>query len=69
MNTSKHCKVSYTVISKFSEETNSFTISFSGTIYEVKKIHKPVTVSDCYAVIVNGIKYPTFAKFLKTLNN
>ena len=65
----KHCKISYEVIVPFSEETNSFTIIFEGNEYIIFKNSREnmKKESDVCAVFYNGIKYSTFAKFLKTL--
>lgn len=68
MNTIKHCKKQYSVLVKYSEITNSETIEFNGVVYEILRNPRPTKeVSELYHVFVNGIKYNTFAKFLKSI--
>jgi hypothetical protein len=66
----KHCKVQYNVIKEYSEPGFTEIIEVNGIQYTVVRLPRPcATVADLFAVYVNGVRYSTFAKFLKTVNN
>lgn len=65
----KHCKVNYTIVTPYSDETLFQIIDVNGKQYRVDYLPRPCkSVADLYAVIVNGVKYSTLAKFLKSIN-
>jgi hypothetical protein len=66
----KHCKVQYNIIKEYSEADNTEIVEANGIQYTVKTLPRPcATAADLYAVYINGVRYSTFAKFLKTVNN
>jgi hypothetical protein len=65
---SKHCKVGYKVVEAYSEQTLQQKIEVDGVVYVLKYTPRPCkTISEVYAVYHNGVRYATFAKFLKTI--
>jgi hypothetical protein len=69
MTTTKHCKMTYNVIVPYSEINNSEVISVNGLTYEIIRNPRPTkTESELMCVFVNGVKYNSLAKFLKSLN-
>lgn len=68
MKTIKHCKKEYSILVNYSEITNLEIIEFNGIVYEILRNPRPTTTeAQLICVFVNGIKYSTFAKFLKTI--
>jgi len=65
----KHCKKEYTVLIPYSDKTNEEVISTKGKEYKIVRLPRPAkNESDLMCVFVDGIRYPSFAKFLKTLS-
>ena len=63
----KHCGCTYEIVKKFSEETWSESILYNGEIYEINVFPRPTkTETELMCVFVNGIRYASFAKFLKS---
>ena len=66
----KHCKVNYKVIIPYSDETLTQVIEVKGISYEVNYLPRPCkNERDVFAVFHNGVRFSTFAKFLKSVNN
>lgn len=64
----KHCKIEYKVIVPYSETANTEVIEVKGNVYEICYLPRPTkTEAELRLVFVNGIKYSTFAKFLKSI--
>ena len=64
----KHCKKEYKVIKQYNEITNCETVEVLGEQYEIVRLPRPTkTESELMCVFVKGIRYSTFAKFLKSL--
>jgi hypothetical protein len=64
----KHCKVQYQVLVPYSDDTFTQVIEVNGKTFTIGYLPRPcASVADLYAVIVNGVKYPTLAKFLKSV--
>ena len=64
----KHCKKEYKVIIPHNEITNCETVEVLGEQYEIVRLPRPTkTESELMCVFVKGIRYSTFAKFLKSL--
>ena len=65
----KHCKVNYTIVTPYSHETLFQVIDVNGKQYRVDYLPRPCnTISDLYAVYHQGVRFSTFAKFLKSIN-
>jgi hypothetical protein len=65
----KHCKQEYKVLVPYSENTNIEIIEVKGKVYEIARIPRPcATYGELALVYVNGIKYYSFAKFLKSIS-
>ncbi len=63
----KHCGCSYEIVRAYSEETWSEEILYLGKVYEVKTNPRPAkTEAELMCVFVDGIRYASFAKFLKS---
>ncbi len=61
-----HCKNQYNVIQDYSDLTNIEVILFKGVEYKIERLPRPCkNETDLRVVIVNGVKYSSFAKFLK----
>jgi len=66
--TTKHCKREYKVIIPYSEITNIEIIDVNGKEYKVIRLPRPTkTESELMCVFVEGIKYNSLAKFLKSI--
>jgi|688.fasta_scaffold898336_2 hypothetical protein len=66
----QHCKVSYLVIEDYSDETLKQIIEINNVQYTVTYNPRPCnTEAELRCVFHNGIKYSTFAKFLKSIHN
>ncbi len=64
----KHCKIEYKVIEAYSDETLKQVIEVKGVLHTITYLQRPCqTTSDLFAVYNNGVRFSTFAKFLKTL--
>lgn len=64
----KHCKREFKVIKQYSQETNLETIEYKGQEFVIVRLPRPAkNEADLICVFVNGIKYTTFAKFLKSI--
>jgi hypothetical protein len=67
----KHCKREYKVITPHSDNgiyNGIEVIEVKGNIYNVERLPRPAkNESELMCVIVNNIRYNSFAKFLKTL--
>lgn len=65
----KHCKINYKTIINYSDETLFEIIEVNGKQYKLTFTPRPCkTVSELYAVYHNGVRFSTFAKFLKSVN-
>jgi hypothetical protein len=65
----KHCKVQYKIVTPYSDNTLFEIIEVNGINYRLDFLPRPCkTVSDLYCVYYNGIRFSTFAKFLKSIN-
>jgi hypothetical protein len=65
----QHCKVKYKVITPYTDDTLFEIIEVNGQQYKLTFKFRPCkTVSELFAVYYNGVRFPTFAKFLKTIN-
>lgn len=68
MTTYKHCGNIYTVLVKYSDTTNEEVILFKDKKYTIVRLPRPTkTEAELACVFVNGVKYNSFAKFLKTI--
>jgi hypothetical protein len=66
----KHCKNTYQVVVPYTDETNTEVISVNGNEYLIERLPRPTnTVSELMCVFVSGVRYASFAKFLKHINN
>jgi len=67
----KHCKKEYKVITAYSDNglNNGIeVIDVKGAIYKVERLPRPAkNETELMCVIVNGIRYSSFAKFLKSI--
>jgi hypothetical protein len=64
----KHCKVSYEVVVPYTDETLFQIISVNEQEYRIDYLPRPCnTISDLYCVLHKGVRYSTFAKFLKSV--
>lgn len=70
MNTiTKHCKKQYKVLVPYTDAKCIEVIEVEGKSYEIVRLPRPTkNVTELMCVFVNGIKYPTFAKFLKSIS-
>jgi hypothetical protein len=67
-NTKKHCGIFYEEVTPYSDETLVQVIKVKGNEYKLTFLPRPCKAdSDLFAVFHNGIRYSTFAKFLKSL--
>ena len=67
--TFKHCKNIYQVVVPYTEKTNTEVISVNGNEYLIERLPRPAnTISELMCVFVNGVRYASFAKFLKHIN-
>jgi hypothetical protein len=65
----QHCKVKYEVIVPYSDETLVEVVKVNGIEYKLDYLPRPCsTTSDLFCVFHNGVRFSTFAKFLKTVN-
>jgi hypothetical protein len=65
----KHCKVNYETIVPYSDETLFQIIKMNEIEYKVEYLPRPCSsTSDLYAVYYKGIRFSTFAKFLKAID-
>jgi hypothetical protein len=65
----KHCKKQYSVIVPYTEQSNTEVIQVNGINYTINRLPRPTkTVAELYYVFVDGIRYTTFAKFLKSIS-
>ena len=68
MRKEKHCKVEYTVLVNYTDDTLIEVIEVKGKQYKVVRLPRPTkTINELFCVYVDGIRYTTFAKFLKSL--
>jgi hypothetical protein len=64
----KHCGIEYKVIVPYSETTNTEVIEVNGNVYKISRLPRPTkTEAELMRVFVNGVKYNSFAKFLKSI--
>lgn len=64
----KHCKRTYKVITPYSNTTNIEIIEILGNQYTVTRLPRPTnTEAELMCVFVEGIRYSSFAKFLKSI--
>ncbi len=65
----KHCKKEYTIVSSYNEINWTEVVEVNGKIYEVLRNPRPTkNEAELMCVFVQGIKYSSFAKFLKSIS-
>jgi hypothetical protein len=67
--TLKHCGVRYTIVEHFTDESSQQIIEVNGKQYVIKykTPEERKTPADVFCIFVDGIKYPSFGKFLKLI--
>jgi len=67
----KHCKREYKVLTPYSDNGENYgieVIEVKGKIYKIERVPRPAkNITELFAVFVDGVRYNTFAKFLKSL--
>ena len=70
MTTHTHCKIAYQVVVPYSDESYVEIIIVNGQEFKIERLPRPCTTEkDLMAVFHNGVRFPSFAKFLKTIAN